>query len=91
MDWVNYISAAALIAIFVAVLTNNQNYGKKIGRVYGRIDEHKDYSDTVYQSKEICDIHRTTLQEKMDKIDKTQDKISEKIDKILQKVNNGVV
>ena len=45
-----------LIAIVGFVLGNSRYEAKKRGRIYERIDEHKDYSNATYTRKDMCQV-----------------------------------
>ena len=55
------ITGGGLIAIFGAVIVNNNMNTKKVSRVYERLDECKTDTDKKFQSKEVCNILQEQL------------------------------
>ena len=55
------IGGGGMIALFVAVMANNNHNSKKVSRVYERMDECKEDVDKKFQTKEVCSILQTQL------------------------------
>lgn len=91
-----FILAAAIFTTFFSVYKVRQiveDENKRIGRVYQRIDETKDFFKEEYVSDKICDIKYKNMHETYLNLERKVDvgfkSLDEKIVLLLQKTNSG--
>ncbi len=88
MTAAEWVMSGGFLAIIAMVFHNNRDNSSKVRRVYQRLDETKDRGDKNYVSKDVCVVQNRALNDKINKLDKTQDSMDEKMDKLLLK--NGI-
>jgi len=76
MEWVLGGSVIASVMVLIGfTFHNNGKNDSKVNRVYQRLDEYKNFTESKFTNKDVCQILHRNVDEKLDKIDKKLDKL----------------